>query len=190
MSIPSFTQHPVWDVYSMKFRFSCIIISIRKFYIISGSKTIYQSQCSGADPGFFLGGGALVSCSTSTPINLIFILQNTSCIRNPQVISGRGEGVRTPCTLPLDPPLMLFHLQWSIPHWIVSKIETFFLLDHKSLRFWLWLQLWLRRWWKPSLIQDHPPWLFPNISSQGRIFVGADHSRLCCVSNFRVNVFI
>ena len=24
---------------------------------------------SGADPGFFLGGGALVSCSTSTPIN-------------------------------------------------------------------------------------------------------------------------
>ena len=25
----------------------------------------------GADPGFFLGGGALVSCSTSTPINLI-----------------------------------------------------------------------------------------------------------------------
>ena len=23
----------------------------------------------GADPGFFLGGGALVSCSTSTPIN-------------------------------------------------------------------------------------------------------------------------
>ena len=26
---------------------------------------------SGADPGFFLGGGALVSCSTSTAINHI-----------------------------------------------------------------------------------------------------------------------
>ena len=26
---------------------------------------------SGADPGFILGGGALVSCSTSTPINHI-----------------------------------------------------------------------------------------------------------------------
>ena len=26
----------------------------------------------GADPGFFLGGGALVSCSTSTPINHSF----------------------------------------------------------------------------------------------------------------------
>ena len=25
----------------------------------------------GADPGFFLGGGALISCSTSTPINHI-----------------------------------------------------------------------------------------------------------------------
>ena len=25
----------------------------------------------GVDPGFFLGGGALVSCSTSTPINHI-----------------------------------------------------------------------------------------------------------------------
>ena len=27
----------------------------------------------GADPGFFLGGGALVSCSTSTPINHIVL---------------------------------------------------------------------------------------------------------------------
>ena len=54
----------------------------------------------GADPGFFLGGGALVSCSTSTPINhivLFFFLQNTSCIRKPQVISGRGAQ-------PLHPP--------------------------------------------------------------------------------------
>ena len=42
----------------------------------------------------FLGGGALVSCSTSTPINHIvfFCLQNTSCVRKPQVISGLGGG--------------------------------------------------------------------------------------------------
>ena len=32
-----------------------------------------------------------------------FFSQNTSCIRKPQVISG---GVRTPCTLPLDPSLV------------------------------------------------------------------------------------
>ena len=39
---------------------------------------------------FCLGGGALVSCYTSTSINHIyfFFLQNTSCIRKPQVISG------------------------------------------------------------------------------------------------------
>ena len=53
----------------------------------------------GADPGFFLGGGAVVSCSTSTPINhIVFFLQNTSCIRKPQVISG-GGGAH-----PLHPP--------------------------------------------------------------------------------------
>ena len=42
----------------------------------------------------FLGGGALVSCSTSTPINhiVLFFLQNTSCFRKPQVISGAGGG--------------------------------------------------------------------------------------------------
>ena len=55
----------------------------------------------------FLGGGSLVSCSTSTPINhIVFFWQNTSCFRKPQVISG-GWGVRTPCTLPLDPPLLI-----------------------------------------------------------------------------------
>ena len=33
------------------------------------------SQSSGADPGFFLRRGALVSCSTSTPINhIVFFL--------------------------------------------------------------------------------------------------------------------
>ena len=61
----------------------------------------------GVDPGFFLGGGALVSCSTSTPINhIVFFLENTSCIRKLQVISGVAGGVHTPCTLPLDPPLV------------------------------------------------------------------------------------
>ena len=67
-----------------------------------------KSIGAGADPGFFLGGGALVSCSTSTPINHIVFLQNTSCIRKPQVISGVGGGGEHPLPpppLPLDPPL-------------------------------------------------------------------------------------
>ena len=59
----------------------------------------FEKANSEADPGFFLGGGTLVSCSTSTPINhIVFFLQNTSCIRKPQVISG-GGGAH-----PLRPP--------------------------------------------------------------------------------------
>ena len=58
----------------------------------------------GADPGFFLGGGALVSCSTSTPINhLIFFCRIPVVLENGR--SSQGGGMRTPCTLPLDPPL-------------------------------------------------------------------------------------
>ena len=76
------------------------------------SKLQIQLIFTGADPGFFLGGGALVSCSTSAPINHIvfFFLQNTSCIRKPQVISGgTGGGGAHRCTLPLDPPLLHYY---------------------------------------------------------------------------------
>ena len=62
---------------------------------VISTKFHFGSTCTGADPGFFLGGGALVSCSTSTPINHIVFWgvgggQNTSCVRKPQVISGGG----------------------------------------------------------------------------------------------------
>ena len=58
--------------------------------IVLNNITFKTEVNAGADPGFFLGGGALVSCST-TPINHIgFFLQNTSCIRKSQVISGGG----------------------------------------------------------------------------------------------------
>ena len=60
-----------------------------------------NSKSQGRIQDFFLGGGALISCSTSTPINHIvfFFLQNTSCIRKPQVISKGGGRAR-----PLHPP--------------------------------------------------------------------------------------
>ena len=32
-----------------------------------------MAPIAGVDPGFFLGGGAIVSCSTSTPINHIVL---------------------------------------------------------------------------------------------------------------------
>ena len=64
-----------------------------------------RSDGAGADPGFILGGSALVSCSTSTPINHIvsFFCRIPVVLENRK--SSQGGGVRTPCTLPLDPPL-------------------------------------------------------------------------------------
>ena len=53
-------------------------------------------------PRIFFGRGCtrvLLSFNTNKPHS--FFLQNTSCIRG----GGGGGGGRTPCTLPLDPPL-------------------------------------------------------------------------------------
>ena len=66
----------------------------------------WKHGITGADPGFFLGGGALVSCSTSTPINhIVFFCRIPVVLENRRSSRGWGRGVRTPCTLPLDPPL-------------------------------------------------------------------------------------
>ena len=48
----------------------------------------------GADPGFFLGGGALVSCSTSTPINQIvfFFFGRIPVVLENRRSSRGGEG--------------------------------------------------------------------------------------------------
>ena len=68
--------------------------------IIQKERTLYVYTLPRGGSRIFLGGGALVSFSTSTPINHIvfFFLQNTSCIRKSQVISGRGGAH------PLHPP--------------------------------------------------------------------------------------
>ena len=55
----------------------------------------------GADPGFFLGGGALVSCSTSTPINhtVIFFF----FCRIPVVLENRRSS-QGECAPPVPSP--------------------------------------------------------------------------------------
>ena len=80
-------------------------------YHVTGIHSSDEIQTfSGADPGFFLGGGALVSCSTSTPINhIVFFCRIPVVLENRRSSQG-GGGVRTPCTLPLDPPLILLGL--------------------------------------------------------------------------------
>ena len=77
-----------------------IRISHHLFFIIA--KEITKTS-TGADPGFFLGGGApLRNDVTDGEVKkfqkLIRIYEEES------FISG-GGGVRTPCTLPLDPSL-------------------------------------------------------------------------------------
>ena len=68
--------------------------------------TVWKLSKNRGGSRIFLGVGALVSCCTSTPINQIVFL---FFCRIPVVLenrrSSRGGGVRTPCTLPLDPPL-------------------------------------------------------------------------------------
>ena len=59
-----------------------------------GSRIVFRRACT----------RLLLYFNTNKPHS--FFLQNTSCIRKPQVISGGRGGVRTPCTLPLDPPLV------------------------------------------------------------------------------------
>ena len=73
--------------------------------LLYGWRFLNKISLAGTAPGFFLGGGALIPCSTSTPINrIVFFLG-----RIPVVLENRrssqGGGVRTPCTLPLDPSL-------------------------------------------------------------------------------------
>ena len=69
------------------------------------SETAGRHNWSGADPGFLLGGGALVCCSTSTPINhIVFFGKIPAVLENRRSSQG---GMRTPCTLPLDPPLLV-----------------------------------------------------------------------------------
>ena len=93
------------------------------------SSQVEPRAAAGADPGFFLGGGALVSRSTSTPINhIVFFFR-----RIPVVLETAGGGVRTPCTLPLDPPLCrLMSSGQSLKHFnVISMVDK--RTDHGKL---------------------------------------------------------
>ena len=65
--------------------------------------TIYIADLfdSGADPGFFLGGGALVSCSTSTPINhIVFFFGRITAVLENRRSSQGGGGCAPPAPSP------------------------------------------------------------------------------------------
>ena len=132
---------------SIKLYFFVIIVSITMYYDEEHCKlftafnhqVIKELACSrlsvgrehffaGADPGFFLGGGALVSCSTSTSINhIVFfgripvVLENRRSSRG-----GRGGGaVRNPCTLPLrSAPALNGELFSELLWWVEKAFRT------------------------------------------------------------------
>ena len=105
---------------SIKLYFFVIIVSITMYYDEEHCKlftafnhqVIKELACSrlsvgrehffaGADPGFFLGGGALVFCSTSTPINHIVFF-----CRIPVVLENRRSSRAPPAPSPLGPLLL------------------------------------------------------------------------------------
>ena len=68
--------------------------------VIKSVRSPVIANQSGADPGFFLGGGAplrndITDGEVKKKIKYVYTKKKASS----------QEGVRTPCTFPLDPPL-------------------------------------------------------------------------------------
>ena len=81
----------------------------------------------------FLGGGALVSCSTSTPINqIVFFCRIPVVLENHR--SSWGGGC-TPCTLPLDLPLVLLTI--FSPGWGLHYLKGSLGKDPRDFYHWL-----------------------------------------------------
>ena len=67
-----------------------ILVWLKPFYYYS----------TGADPGFFSGGGAPVSCSTSTPINPIVFFGRIPVVLENRRSSQGGGGCAPPAPSP------------------------------------------------------------------------------------------
>ena len=84
---------------------------------------------------FFLGGGALdrllLYFNTNKPHS--FFLQNTSCIRQPQVISGGGGG-RTPCNSPEQLSVLESSISRGSPEHSAPPFKGNGLLQNRCLR--------------------------------------------------------
>ena len=84
------------------FSFLFPLFSMHLPFVLSPASLQYNEACAeaGADPGFFLGGGALISCSASTPINHSFFCRIPVVLENHRSSRGGGGDAH-----PLHPPL-------------------------------------------------------------------------------------
>jgi len=80
--------------------------------ILAKESLFHHLSCvSGADPGFFLGGGAPLR----NGVTEYQLCQKATCH-----LRGRGGG-HTPCTLPLDPPMSLHSIIITTPINLTKK---------------------------------------------------------------------
>ena len=102
---PSYEEKAVWD----KQRSRILKSDVRKeaketkecFRFETKTKSLELLSSTGADPGSFLGGGALVSCSTSTPINhIVFFGRIPVVLENRRSSQGWGGGCAPPAPSP------------------------------------------------------------------------------------------
>ena len=115
------TQHSHRDGSRICFSRGCITKEWRNWLVTSTNfKSKYEEE------GFWPGNNIMWTAENAYHTYL-HILQTTSCIRKPQVIS-EGEGVRTPYTLRLDPPppspsqqYLLFSALWIISAFFSSS---------------------------------------------------------------------
>ena len=86
-------------VISLSGDFACsVLFSAQKMNVQGRIQDCFRRECT----------LLLLYFNTNKPHS--FFVQNISCIKKPQVISG-GGGDAHPCTLPLDPPLMCSHFK-------------------------------------------------------------------------------
>ena len=85
------------SIYNLLFLESC---QFSRFKNKAFNRETVKCLLSGVDPGSFLGGGALVSCSTSTPINhIVFFFGRIPVVLDNRRSSQGGWGAH-----PLHPP--------------------------------------------------------------------------------------